>query len=118
MEGVEPLVMLHILSLERNMISVNKMSDTRVHTLFQKHSYKMVIGVMVLMKGVCIGTLYKLLKSVNSIECNNIIVLEVDSNSTQLDSTRDESIQTDSISHHKVDPTMLWHERMGHIGEK
>jgi hypothetical protein len=32
--------------------------------------------------------------------------------------TQADSIQTDSTSHHKVDPTMLWHERMGHNGEK
>jgi hypothetical protein len=38
--------------------------------------------------------------------------------STRLDLTWDESIQTKSKSHHKVDLTMLWHERMGHIGEK
>jgi hypothetical protein len=38
--------------------------------------------------------------------------------STQLDSTQDELVQTDSKIHDKVDPTVLWHERMGHIGEK
>jgi hypothetical protein len=27
-------------------------------------------------------------------------------------------IQADSTSHHKFDPTMLWHERMGHVVEK
>jgi hypothetical protein len=38
--------------------------------------------------------------------------------STRLESNWVESIQTDLKSHHKFDPTMLWHERMGHIGEK
>jgi hypothetical protein len=52
---------LHILGLERNLISVSKMSDVGVHTIFQKDSCKMLIGVMVLMKEVHIGTLYKLL---------------------------------------------------------
>jgi hypothetical protein len=102
---------LHIPGLERNLIYVSKMSDDGVHTLFQKDLCNMVRGVMVLMKGVWIGTLYKLLGSVDSTGCNNIVVPEVDS-------TRAESIQTDSTSHHKVDSTMLWHERMGHIGEK
>jgi hypothetical protein len=57
---------LHILVLERNLIYVNKMSDVGVHTLFQKDSCNMVRGVMVLMKGVQIGTLYMLLGSVDS----------------------------------------------------
>jgi hypothetical protein len=87
------------------------MSDEEVQTLLQKDSCKMVRGVMGLMKGVRIGTLYKLLGSVVSTRCNNIIVPEVDSTQAKL-------IQTDSTSHHKFDPTMLWNERMGHIGEK
>jgi hypothetical protein len=77
---------LHIPGLERNLISVSKMSDAWVHTLFQKDLCKMVRGVMVLMKGVWIGTLYKLLGSVDSTGCNNIIVPEVDFDSTRLDS--------------------------------
>jgi hypothetical protein len=44
----------------------------------------MVRGVMVLMKGVQIGTLYKLLGSVDSTGCNNIVVPEVDSTLTRL----------------------------------
>jgi hypothetical protein len=35
-------------------------------------------GVMVLMKGVWIGTLYKLLGNVDLTGCNNIVVPEVD----------------------------------------
>jgi hypothetical protein len=61
------LGVLHILSFARNMISINKMSDAGVHTLFQKDTCKMGKGVMVLMKIVNIETLYKLLGSVNSI---------------------------------------------------
>jgi hypothetical protein len=70
---------LHILGLERNLISVSKMSDAIVHTLFHKDSCNMVRGEMVLMKGVCIGTLYKLLGSVDLIECNHITIPEVES---------------------------------------
>jgi hypothetical protein len=40
---------LHIPSLEINLIYVSKMSDVGVHTLFQKDLCKIVRGVMVLM---------------------------------------------------------------------
>jgi hypothetical protein len=110
------LGVIHILGLERNLISIIKMSDVGMHTIFPKDSCKMVRGVMVLMKGVRIGNLYKLLGSVDSYGCNNIIVPKVELNLTRLDSTRAGSIKTKSKSHHKFDPTMLWHERMGHIG--
>jgi hypothetical protein len=48
-----------------------------VHTLFERDSCKMVRGVMVLMRGVCIGTLYKFLGNVNSTGCNSTIIPEV-----------------------------------------
>jgi hypothetical protein len=38
--------------------------------------------------------------------------------STQINSTRANSVQIDSTRHDEIDPTNLWHERMGHIGEK
>jgi hypothetical protein len=60
------LGVLHILVLVRNLVSVIKMSDVGVHTLFHKDSCKMVRGAMVLMKGVQIGTMYKLLGNVDS----------------------------------------------------
>jgi hypothetical protein len=41
---------LQILGLERNLISINKMIDDGVHTLFHKDSCKIVRGVIVLMK--------------------------------------------------------------------
>jgi hypothetical protein len=104
---------LHILSLERNLIYVRKMSDAGVHTLFQKDSCKMVRGVMVLMRGVWIETLYKLLGSVDSIGCNNIVVSEVDLIATQLDST-----PTNSTIPCLVDPTMLWHQGWDILGKK
>ena len=58
---------LHISGLEINLIFVIKISDATVHTVFQKDSCNMVRGVMVLMKGVWIGSLYKMLGNVNSI---------------------------------------------------
>jgi hypothetical protein len=51
-------------------------------------------------------------------ECNNIIAPEDDLTSTQLDPYRAELIQTNLTRHDKIDPIMLWHERMRHIGEK
>jgi hypothetical protein len=48
---------LHILRLEKNLISVTRMSDTRVHIVFEKDSCKMVRGAMVLVREVWIGTL-------------------------------------------------------------
>jgi hypothetical protein len=58
----------------RNPIYVDNMSDAGVHTLFQKDTCKMVKGVIVLMKRVQIGTLYKLLRNVVTTGCKNIIV--------------------------------------------
>jgi hypothetical protein len=78
----------------------------------------MVRGVMVLIKGVQFGTLYKMLGNVESTRCNNIVSPKVNSNLNKLELTWDDSVQTDSRRHDKSDPTMLWHERMGHIGEK
>jgi hypothetical protein len=78
----------------------------------------MARSATVLMKGVWIGTLYKLLGNVDSNGCNNIVVPKIESTSTQLNSSRDELIQTYSRSLCQFDLTMLWHKRMGHIGEK
>jgi hypothetical protein len=83
------------------MIYVSNMSDAGVHTLFQKDTCKMVKGLMVLMK-VWIGTLYKLLVNVDSTQCNIIVALDVDSTSTQLDSSHTESIQTELTRSHQV----------------
>jgi hypothetical protein len=95
--------MRHILGLEGNLIFLNKMSDVGVHTLFYKDSCNMVRGAKVLMKIFYIGALYNLLESVDSTGCNNIVVLEVKSNSNHLDLNQAESIQTNLKSHHKFD---------------
>jgi hypothetical protein len=100
MGGVEPFQVCYIFQVWKEIIYVIKMSDAGVHTIFEKDSCKMV-REMVLMRGVHIGTLYKLLGSVNSTGCNNTIVPE-----------------TDSIVPCLVDQTMLWNQRMGHIGKK
>jgi hypothetical protein len=51
---------LHIPGLARNLIYVRKMDDVRVKTIFEKETCRMVRGAMVLLKGVWIGTLYKM----------------------------------------------------------
>ena len=79
---------LHILGLARNLISISKMSDVGVHTLFQKDTCKMLKGAKALMKEIHIGTLYKLLGNIDSTRCNIIIVPEVESNSNQIKSTQ------------------------------
>lgn len=65
-KSITLLGVLHIPGLARNLIFVSKMSDASVHTIFEKDSCKMVRGTMVLMRGVQIGTLYKLLGNVDS----------------------------------------------------
>jgi hypothetical protein len=47
----------------------------------------MVRGAMVLMKGLRIGTIYKLLGNFDSTGCNNIISPEIDSTATQINSS-------------------------------
>jgi hypothetical protein len=59
----------------------------------------------VLMKGVWCGTLYKLLGSTYSNGCNSSVVLE----------QRNKKYKTNTVPGKK---TMLWHQRLGYIGEK
>eukprot|EP00253_Pinus_taeda_P016278 PITA_16278 len=54
------LGVLHIPTLAKNLISVSKLYDAGVKTLFEKDTCKMVWEALVLMWGVQIGTLYKL----------------------------------------------------------
>jgi hypothetical protein len=70
---------IHISGLKIYLISISNMSDADMHTLFQKDACKMVWGVIFFMRGVRIGTLYKLLGNVDSPGCNNIVVPKVHS---------------------------------------
>ena len=99
------LSVLHIPDLAKNLISINKMSNVGVHTIFKKHRCKMVRGEMVFMRWVRCGTLYKLLGRTIIDGCNNIIVPE----------SKNEEIKVANVSGGN---TMLWHQRLGHIGEK
>jgi hypothetical protein len=67
---------LHIPKLSRSLISVSKLDDAGVDTVFGKNTCKMVRGEMVLMRGVRCGTLYKLLGSTYTNGCNSSVVLE------------------------------------------
>ena len=48
---------LHIPALAENLISISKLDDVGVKTMFEKDTCKMVRGALVLMRGVRIGTL-------------------------------------------------------------
>ena len=71
-----PIVM-HILGLARNLIYVRKMDDAGEKTIFEKETFMMVRGAMVLLKGVHIGTLYKLQGSTISDGGNSSIVPDI-----------------------------------------
>jgi hypothetical protein len=96
---------LHIPKLARSLISVSKLGDAGIRTIFEKDTCKMVRGAMVLMRGVRCGTLYKLLGRTYTNGCNSSVVLE----------QKNEGDKTNTVPEKK---TMLWHQRLGHIGEK
>ncbi len=93
---------LHILALARNIISISKMDDAGVKIVFEKDTWKMVQGAMVLMQEVWIGTLYKLQGNTVVDGCNSSVVPE-------------SGVENLVASGEKI---MLWHQRLGHIGEK
>eukprot|EP00253_Pinus_taeda_P025935 PITA_25935 len=67
---------LHIPALARNLIFVSKLDDAGVKIVFEKDTYKMIRGALVLMRGVRSGTLYKLQGSTVVDGCNSSMVLE------------------------------------------
>eukprot|EP00253_Pinus_taeda_P035723 PITA_35723 len=89
----------HIPALARNLISVSKLDDAGVKTVFEKDTCKMVRGALVLMRGVRIGTLYKLQGSTVVEGCNSSMVPE-------------NGAENLVVSGEK---TMLWHQRLGHL---
>ena len=78
------------------------MADAGVKTVFEKDRCKMIRGVMVLMRGVQYGNLYR--KIVIG-DCNNTVVLE-------------SSNEENNVPEVSGGEAMLWHQRLGHIGEK
>jgi hypothetical protein len=99
------LGVLHISSLDRNLIYVRKMDNAGVKIIFEKETCRMVQGAMVLLRGVRSGTLYKMQGSTISDGCNSSIVPNIGV----------EEEKTPIISGEKV---MLWHQRLRHIREK
>jgi hypothetical protein len=67
---------LHIPKLVKSLISVSKLDDAGVDTIFEKNTFNMVRGAMVLIRGVRYGTLYKLLGSTYTNGCNIYVVLQ------------------------------------------
>jgi hypothetical protein len=96
---------LHIPKLARSLIFVSKLGDAGVKTVFENNTCKMVRGAMVLMRGVHYGTLYNLLGNNYTNGCNIYVVPK----------QRNEGDKTNIVPENK---TMLWHQRLGHIGEK
>jgi len=86
--------------LASNLISISKLNDAGVKTMFEKDTCKMVRGALVLMRGVQIGTLYKLQGSTVVDGCNSSMVLESGAENLVVSGEK----------------TMPWH--LGHIGEK
>jgi hypothetical protein len=99
------LSVLHISRLPINLISVSKMDDTAVKTIFEKETFRMVRGTMVLLKGVWFGTLYMLHGSIISDDCSSSIVLDIGV----------EEERTLTVSREKV---TLWHKKLRHIEKK
>ena len=96
---------LHIPGLARNLISVSKMDDAGVKTIFEKETWRMVRGAMVLLKRVQIGTMYKLQGRTINHGFNSSIVPKIGV----------EEEKTPTVSTEK---DMLWHQRLGNIGDK
>ena len=96
---------LHIPGLARNIIFVSKMGNVGVQTIFEKDRFKMVQREMVLMRGIQCGTLYKILGRIVIDGHNNSIVPK----------SKSEERKVFNVSR---GDTILWHQRLGHIGEK
>eukprot|EP00253_Pinus_taeda_P004981 PITA_04981 len=71
-------------------------------TVFEKDTCKIVRGALVLMRGVRIGTLYMLQGSTIIDGCNSSVVPESGAENLVVSGEK----------------TMLWHQSLGHIGEK
>ena len=93
----------HIQRMSKNVISIRKLDDVGVKTMFEKETCQMVRGTMVLLKGFQIGTLYNMQRSTISDGCNSSIIPDIGV---------EEEI-TPTVSRKKVS---LWHQRLGHIG--
>ena len=110
----------------RNLLSISKLIDAIVHVQFSEVSVKMVRGAMVIARGRRLGTLYQL--DAYTVECNSTFD-KIVKKTAQLEKEKI-SLSTDghgfcvpkgALSTESKLPTkktMLWHQRLGHIGEK
>lgn len=107
MKGINGV--LHIPGLARNLLSVSKLDDAGVQFTFVFGGSKMTRGSIVLEKGDHIGTLYKL--NVEPI-CCNVTSKKPDTTIVRMHNA--------NLLEAKLpaEKTMLWHNRLGHIGEK
>jgi hypothetical protein len=96
---------LHTTGMDRNLIFVSKMDDAGVKIVFEKETYRMVRGAMMLLKGVHIGTLCKLQGSTISDGFNSSIVSDI-------------GVEEGKMTIVPREKAMLWHQRLGHIREK
>lgn len=60
---------LHISSLAQNLLSISKMIDVGMHVVLSSGVCKITRGFLMLDKGVCIGTFYKL--DAYTVQCTN-----------------------------------------------
>jgi hypothetical protein len=96
---------LHIPKLARSLIYVSKLDDASVDTVLGEGTCKMVRRSMVVVRGFQCGTLYKLFGITYTNECNIFFVPE----------KINKEYKTNIVPGKK---TMLWHQILGHIGEK
>ena len=92
---------LHILCLDQNLISISRMGDVGVQNVFEKDTCKLGWGAMILMRGIKMGTLYKLLGRTDASRCHHKVIPK-----------------TNEISSCVANSNMLPHQWLGHNDEK
>lgn len=105
---------------------MSKLIDAGVQVVFSETGCKMIKGAMVVARGVRFGTLYKL--EAYTVECNSTFVKSKSVDTSLEDLKVSPSADGNGFwvpkgalsSEAKLpaEKTMLWHQRLGHIGEK
>ncbi|GLJ33476.1 hypothetical protein SUGI_0673510 [Cryptomeria japonica] len=113
---------LHIPGLKRNLLSLRKLIDAGVQIAFSEAGYKMIKGAMVIARGVRFNTLYRL--DTYTIECNRTFVKGKSMEDLRFSPSANGNgfwVPKGALSSEAklpIEKTMLWHQRLGHIGEK
>ena len=116
----------HIPGLARNFLFVSKLIDVGVHVQFSEVGVKMVRGAMVIERESRLGILYQLDACI--VECNSTsdknvkktTLLEKERVSLSIDS-HDFWVPKGALSTESkfsMEKTILWYQRLSHIGEK